>query len=91
MDTSINVHDAKPREAKPFKRERGQLIVRSGKGDKYRVTSHVLGHSFATYLMENGTELCRLQEYLGHSNLETTRIYLHVDTSKKVPSPTDSL
>lgn len=60
-------------------------------GIEKRVTSHVLRHSFATHLLENGTDLCRLQEYLGHSNLETTRIYLHVDNNKKVLSPADSL
>jgi len=32
-----------------------------------------------------------LQEYMGHSNLETTRIYLHVNTDKTVKSPLDSL
>jgi site-specific recombinase XerD len=55
------------------------------------VTSHVLRHSFATHLMRGGTDVCQVQELLGHSNLDTTRIYLHVDGSQKPKSPLDSL
>lgn len=55
-----------------------------------RVTSHALRHSFATHLMESGTDLCRVQELLGHSNLETTRIYLHV-MNTEMKSPADQL
>ncbi|MDQ8194284.1 integron integrase [Coraliomargarita sp. SDUM461004] len=56
-----------------------------------RVTSHVLRHSFATLLMRNGTDVCQVQELLGHANLETTRIYLHVEGSKRPNSPADAL
>lgn len=55
-----------------------------------RVASHALRHSFATHLMESGTDLCRVQELLGHSNLETTRIYLHV-MNTEMKSPADQL
>lgn len=47
---------------------------------KKRVSIHTLRHSYATHLLEAGVNIRRIQQYLGHSSLNTTMVYLHLTT-----------
>jgi integrase/recombinase XerD len=62
-------------------------------GIKKNVNLHMLRHSYATHLLEGGTNLRHIQELLGHKSPKTTQIYTHVSTEQlgKIASPLDKL
>ncbi|MDD4467819.1 MAG: tyrosine-type recombinase/integrase [Candidatus ainarchaeum sp.] len=81
---------------KPLTTDTIQRIVREASkraGLTKHVTPHCFRHSYATHLLETGTNIRYIQTLLGHSNLNTTQIYTNVANQqlKKVQSPLDKL
>ena len=80
----------------PYSIRSAQQIFTSAKakaGVSKAISFHGLRHSFATHLMEKGTDVTMIQKLLGHNDLRTTLLYLHTSNKDllKIISPLDDL
>lgn len=81
---------------KPYSTRSCQLVIQKVKekaGIRKKGSIHMLRHSYATHLLESGTDIRYIQSFLGHESLKTTMIYTHVSKLKieSIQSPLDKL
>ncbi|QBZ97575.1 tyrosine-type recombinase/integrase [Flavobacterium sangjuense] len=83
--------EGKPYDSRSLQMVLKQALVKAQIGKP--VTLHWLRHSYATHLLESGTDLRYIQELLGHNSSKTTEIYTHVSTKsiQQIKSPFDDL
>lgn len=69
-----------------------QLATKAGIDNK-RVYTHLIRHCSATHMVENGTDINLIQKLLGHSNVKTTNVYLHISHNhiSKIQSPLSAI
>lgn len=83
---------SKPMNARSIQHSVRMAYKNAGLSHKERKV-HALRHSFATHMLDNGMDIFTIKELLGHSKIETTMVYLHLQTSKRnsLVSPLDML
>src|SRR3989344_5415906 len=81
------------RKGKYTKKSVQKILDNLGKKAGIKVTPHMMRHSFATHLLEQGTDIRHIQKLLGHSDLKTTEIYTHVSRKNlsNIKSPLDNI
>ena len=82
----------KPMNSRSIQHAVKMVYEKAGLAHKERKV-HALRHSFATHMLDNGMDIFTIKELLGHSKIETTMVYLHLQTSKRnaLISPLDVL